>query len=133
MPNHIHNPNKDRRLSRDFFKDDEAQKFADFRAAGINRLSVGIQSFNAKHLQALGRVHDDIEARQNMAMASYFAALAFTRAGVGYVHAVSHNFGAYYHTPHDTPDKLDYERMARVMAGLQRVIAELATASSSDP
>lgn len=42
----------------------EAQKFADFRAAGINRLSVGIQSFNAKHLQALGRVHDNIEARQ---------------------------------------------------------------------
>ena len=42
----------------------EAKKFADFHAAGINRLSVGIQSFNAKHLQALGRVHDDIEARQ---------------------------------------------------------------------
>lgn len=42
----------------------EAQKFADFRAAGINRLSVGIQSFNAKHLKALGRVHDDLEARQ---------------------------------------------------------------------
>lgn len=42
----------------------EAQKFADYRAAGINRLSVGIQSFNAKHLQALGRVHDDMEARR---------------------------------------------------------------------
>lgn len=41
----------------------EAQKFADFRAAGINRLSIGIQSFNAKHLQALGRVHNDVEAR----------------------------------------------------------------------
>lgn len=41
----------------------EAQKFADFRAAGINRLSIGIQSFNAKHLQTLGRVHNDVEAR----------------------------------------------------------------------
>lgn len=41
----------------------EAQKFADYRAAGINRLSIGIQSFNAKHLQALGRVHNDVEAR----------------------------------------------------------------------
>ena len=40
----------------------EAQKFADFRAAGINRLSIGIQSFNARHLKALGRVHDDHEA-----------------------------------------------------------------------
>ena len=40
----------------------EAQKFADFRAAGINRLSIGIQSFNARHLKALGRVHDDHES-----------------------------------------------------------------------
>lgn len=40
----------------------EAQKFADFRAAGINRLSIGIQSFNPQHLKALGRVHDDQEA-----------------------------------------------------------------------
>ncbi len=42
----------------------EAQKFADFRAAGINRLSIGIQSFNALHLKALGRVHDDQEAHR---------------------------------------------------------------------
>ncbi|MGD8425396.1 MAG: iron-containing alcohol dehydrogenase [Gammaproteobacteria bacterium] len=42
----------------------------------------------------------NVEARQSMAFASYYAALAFTRAGVGYVHAISHNFGAYYHTPH---------------------------------
>jgi len=41
----------------------EAQKFADFRTAGVNRLSLGIQSFNPRHLQALGRVHDDREAR----------------------------------------------------------------------
>jgi putative oxygen-independent coproporphyrinogen III oxidase len=42
----------------------EAQKFADFCAAGINRLSIGIQSFNAQHLHALGRVHDDVQARR---------------------------------------------------------------------
>ncbi|MBP6057103.1 MAG: oxygen-independent coproporphyrinogen III oxidase-like protein [Nitrosomonas sp.] len=42
----------------------EAQKFADFRAAGINRLSIGIQSFNPQHLQALGRVHNDQEAHR---------------------------------------------------------------------
>lgn len=40
----------------------EAQKFADFRSAGINRLSIGIQSFNPRHLQALGRIHNDVEA-----------------------------------------------------------------------
>ena len=42
----------------------------------------------------------DVKARQAMSFASYYAALAFTRAGVGYVHAISHNFGAFYHTPH---------------------------------
>ncbi|MBL4911985.1 iron-containing alcohol dehydrogenase [Shewanella schlegeliana] len=42
----------------------------------------------------------DIEARHNMAMASYYAGLAFTKASLGYVHAISHNLGAKYGTPH---------------------------------
>jgi len=41
----------------------EAQKFADFRAAGVNRLSIGIQSFDSAHLKALGRIHDGAQAR----------------------------------------------------------------------
>src|SRR5260370_16507895 len=36
----------------------EAQKFADFRAAGVNRLSIGIQSFNPPHLQPLALILD---------------------------------------------------------------------------
>ncbi|WP_156497040.1 radical SAM family heme chaperone HemW, partial [Alcanivorax sp. HI0083] len=36
----------------------EAGRFEGFRAAGINRLSIGVQSFNNTHLQALGRIHD---------------------------------------------------------------------------
>ena len=47
----------------------EAQKFAEFRALGVNRLSVGIQSFNARHLRALGRIHDDAEARNAVQIA----------------------------------------------------------------
>ena len=42
----------------------------------------------------------NVEARQNMAQASFKAGVAFTIAGVGYVHAIAHNFGAYYHVPH---------------------------------
>ena len=42
----------------------EAQRFRDYRAAGVNRLSLGIQSFNPRFLKALGRVHDDHEARR---------------------------------------------------------------------
>lgn len=48
----------------------EAGKFAGFKAAGINRLSLGVQSFNAGHLQALGRVHDDREAHQAVQIAA---------------------------------------------------------------
>ncbi|KQV40985.1 radical SAM family heme chaperone HemW [Massilia sp. Root335] len=40
----------------------EADKFKSFRASGINRLSIGIQSFDSRHLQALGRIHDAGEA-----------------------------------------------------------------------
>jgi oxygen-independent coproporphyrinogen-3 oxidase len=41
----------------------ERERFAAYRDAGVNRLSLGIQSFNAGHLKALGRIHDDREAR----------------------------------------------------------------------
>jgi oxygen-independent coproporphyrinogen-3 oxidase len=47
----------------------EAEKFRDFRSAGVNRLSVGIQSFDARHLKALGRIHDDAEARRAVEIA----------------------------------------------------------------
>lgn len=40
----------------------EANKFIGFRQAGVNRLSIGVQSFNTAHLQALGRVHNNNEA-----------------------------------------------------------------------
>ena len=42
----------------------EHGRFADYRALGINRLSLGIQSFNPKHLGLLGRIHDDVQAHQ---------------------------------------------------------------------
>lgn len=38
------------------------QKFHDFYQAGINRLSIGIQSFNENHLKVLGRIHNANEA-----------------------------------------------------------------------
>jgi putative oxygen-independent coproporphyrinogen III oxidase len=40
----------------------EQQRFADYRAAGINRLSLGVQSFQSDKLQRLGRIHDGEEA-----------------------------------------------------------------------
>ena len=51
----------------------EAEKFAGFRAAGVNRLSLGIQSLNDRHLSALGRIHDAAEARRaaELALATF--------------------------------------------------------------
>ncbi len=51
----------------------ESAKFRDYRACGVNRLSIGIQSFNSAHLQSLGRIHDGDEARRAIGMAqAYF-------------------------------------------------------------
>jgi oxygen-independent coproporphyrinogen-3 oxidase len=47
----------------------EADKFRDFRAAGVNRLSIGIQSFDRRHLAALGRIHDEREAHRAIEIA----------------------------------------------------------------
>ena len=41
----------------------EKDRFRAFRQAGVTRLSIGVQSFNDAHLQALGRVHDSAQAR----------------------------------------------------------------------
>ena len=52
----------------------EQGHFAEFRAAGISRLSIGIQSFNEQHLQALGRIHgrpEAIRAAQSASQAAF--------------------------------------------------------------
>jgi putative oxygen-independent coproporphyrinogen III oxidase len=47
----------------------EAARFADYRALGVNRLSLGIQSFDDRFLTALGRIHDGDEARRAVEIA----------------------------------------------------------------
>ncbi|MPS26315.1 radical SAM family heme chaperone HemW [Pigmentiphaga sp.] len=47
----------------------EAARFADFAASGINRISLGIQSFDDDRLRALGRIHDGRAAREAIAIA----------------------------------------------------------------
>jgi oxygen-independent coproporphyrinogen-3 oxidase len=69
----------------------EAEKFRAFRQAGVNRLSIGIQSFNPRHLQALGRIHDDNEAR---------AAIEIARANFD-----NFNLDLMYGLPAQTPDE----------------------------
>jgi putative oxygen-independent coproporphyrinogen III oxidase len=47
----------------------EAARFAGFRQAGVNRISVGVQSFDDRMLAALGRIHGADEARRAVAAA----------------------------------------------------------------
>jgi putative oxygen-independent coproporphyrinogen III oxidase len=62
---------------------DEA-RFAGFRDAGVNRLSLGIQSFNSRHLSALGRIHDEAQARS----AAEIALQAFERVNLDLMYAL---------------------------------------------
>jgi len=49
----------------------ESSKFKDFHDIGINRLSIGIQSFNDKHLKLLGRIHNAHQAQTAIEMAQH--------------------------------------------------------------
>jgi alcohol dehydrogenase class IV len=52
------------------------------------------------NLEEAFRNGSNLDARYNMALASYCAGAAFTRAYVGYVHAIAHNMGGLYGVPH---------------------------------
>lgn len=88
-------------------------------ATGMDALTHAVESFlgqwatdytDGLALSAVGLIfenlrtayHDggNLEAREKMALAATYAGMAFTRANVGYVHAIAHQFGGRYHTPH---------------------------------
>lgn len=59
-----------------------------------------------EHLPTACNEGGELAARNAMAVASYHGGLAFTRTGVGYVHAIAHNLGALYGTPHGLANAL---------------------------
>jgi alcohol dehydrogenase class IV len=88
-------------------------------ATGIDALTHAIEAFvghwaspttDDMALSAVGLIFDNLrvaysdgknlDAREKMALAATYAGFAFTRANVGYVHAIAHQFGGKYHTPH---------------------------------
>lgn len=52
------------------------------------------------HLVPVTKDGNDLVARENMLLASFYAGEAFTRTSVGYVHAIAHQLGGLYGTPH---------------------------------
>jgi alcohol dehydrogenase class IV len=68
-------------------------KFTNERAEKATRIIL-------EDLEDVYRDGSDLEKRHNMALASFYAGSAFTRAYVGYVHAIAHNMGGLYGVPH---------------------------------
>ena len=80
----------------------EQAKFRAYREAGVNRLSIGVQSFQPAHLQALGRIHGAGEAEQAVHAA---VQAGFTRLNIDLMFAL----------PGQTPEQ--------ALADLQRAVA----------
>jgi alcohol dehydrogenase class IV len=73
---------------------------------------------------------DDLEAREQMALASTYAGLAFTRANVGNVHAIAHQLGGKYHTPHGLANAIMLPHVLRFLApAVSKRLARLAVAA----
>ncbi len=114
-------------------------------ATGMDALTHAVEAFiggwstsftDAMALSAVGLIYEnlprackngtDLVAREQMALASTYAGLAFTRANVGNVHAIAHQLGGKYHTPHGLanaillPHVLRFERPA-IAARLARL------------
>jgi len=81
----------------------EAEKFRDFRAAGVNRLSIGVQSFDPEHLAALGRIHDEREAHRAVEIA--------------HAHFANFNLDLMYALPRQTIEEAEADVTAAIAAG----------------
>ncbi|MFT6122231.1 MAG: oxygen-independent coproporphyrinogen-3 oxidase [Oleiphilaceae bacterium] len=64
----------------------EADRFKAYRVAGINRLSVGVQSFHAEHLKRLGRIHSNDDAVRAIQQAK---AAGFENFNIDLMHGLS--------------------------------------------
>ena len=68
--------------------------------AYTDRMALAAVALIYRHLPVTCRRGKNVAAREGMALAACYAGLAFTRANVGNVHAIAHQLGGLYHTPH---------------------------------
>ena len=91
---------------------------------GMALAAVGLIFGNLRTCYSVGT---DLAAREKMSLASTYAGLAFTRANVGYVHAIAHQFGGKYHTPHGLANAIMLPHVMRYSApAIQKQLAKLA-------
>ncbi|WP_206202969.1 iron-containing alcohol dehydrogenase [Thioalkalivibrio sp. XN8] len=126
-------------------------------ATGMDALTHAVESFvgnwatgytDGLGLSAVGLIFEnlrtaygnggDLEAREKMALAATYAGMAFTRANVGYVHAIAHQFGGKYHTPHGLanaimlPHVLEFSRPA-ITGRLARLAVRAGLGAEHEP
>lgn len=124
----------------------EADKFAAFRDAGVNRLSLGIQSFNDGYLRALGRIHSGDEAKraidigqrhfeninldlmyalpgqkQEAALFDVGAALSFSPQHLSCYHLTLEPNTPFAHHPPQVPDD---DASSEMQSGIETLLAE---------
>ena len=68
--------------------------------------------------------NNNMAARENMALASYQAGVAFNRLGVGFTHAISHQLTAFYETPHGRANAIVLPHV--LQASLEHIVPRLA-------
>jgi len=115
-------------------------------ATGMDALTHAIEAFvgnwstgytDRMALAAVGMIYDNLrvayrngrnlEAREQMALAATYAGIAFTRANVGYVHAIAHQLGGRYHTPHGLANAIMLPHVLKFLSpAITRKLATLA-------
>ncbi len=118
-------------------------------ATGMDALTHAIEAFlgqwatettDRMALAAVGLIYENLrtahlegrnlEARERMSLAATYAGLAFTRANVGYVHAIAHQLGGKYHTPHGLANAILLPHVLRFLApAVTKRLALLAAAA----
>src|SRR5207344_1774893 len=68
------------------------------------------------NLRTVCRTGKNLAAREQMALAATYAGFAFTRANVGYVHAIAHQLGGKYHTPHGLANAIVLPHVLKYMS-----------------
>lgn len=124
-------------------------------ASGMDALTHAIEAFigywgtpftDRMALSAVGMIYEnlpracedgkDLAAREQMALASTYAGLAFTRASVGNVHAIAHQLGGKYHTPHGLANAIMLPHVLRfsseTITGKLAVLARRAKLGGAD-
>ncbi len=85
-------------------------------SAFTDRMALTAVSMIYQNLPVAYATGKDLVAREKMALAANYAGQAFTRANVGYVHAIAHQLGGLYHTPHGLANAIMLPHVLRFLS-----------------